>query len=102
MRETMQTTRDVSLILAIVLLVLLYLLLRFQLLRKYAIAHPPDKTSLAAITVLHARSPRVVAATLRERDYSNKVSRLPWLSVQESNLPRALASASCVAVTLIL
>ena len=42
--------------------------LRFQSLRDYVIAYAPDEKPLAVIAVLHGRrSPRVIAAILRER-----------------------------------
>jgi plasmid stabilization system protein ParE len=42
--------------------------MRFQSLRDYVIAYAPDQKPLAVIAVLHGRrSPRVIAAILRER-----------------------------------
>ena len=42
--------------------------LRFQSLRDYIIAYAPDDKPLAVVAVLHGRrSPRILAATLRER-----------------------------------
>jgi toxin ParE1/3/4 len=43
--------------------------LRFQSVRDYVIAYAPDEKPLIVIAVLHGRrSPRVIAAILRERD----------------------------------
>ncbi len=43
--------------------------LRFQSVRDYVIAYAPDEKPLTVIAVLHGRrSPRVIAAILRERD----------------------------------
>jgi toxin ParE1/3/4 len=42
--------------------------LRFQPLREYVIVYAPDEKPLAVIAVLHGRrSPRVIAAILRQR-----------------------------------
>src|SRR5579862_3612830 len=42
--------------------------LRFHAVREYVIAYAPDEKPLAVIAVLHGRrSPRVIAAILRER-----------------------------------
>ena len=43
--------------------------LRFGLVREYAIAYAPEKTPLWVVAVFHGRrSPRVMAAILRERE----------------------------------